>query len=393
MTIRPDRPDAPPPSPAALPTWFLTVVTIPIVIGILYFGQKFLIPVTMATLLLVLNLAIIDRLDKATLGGRSVPRWLAYLVATAAMFLGLVGFGYVASGQALAFQDALPRYAARLEGLKADISALVGADIVAAVESAVRTVDIQSVISGLATAAADMLGSVGLILLYLAFMLAERGKFAEKLPRLCSTPDEAARVAGMLASISVGVRQYMWINTLTSAMSGALAFVVLRLLGVDFAATLAMMVFLLNFIPSIGSFLAVLFPTLVALLQFESIAPAVIVVVAYGGGDAVIGNVVQPRLQGKTLNISTFVVILALTFWGLLWGGIGAFIAVPLTVVVMIVCSHVPGLRPFARLLSSDGFLPGENDNAAPGAARPDREAEADGLPGKPVSQSRGSRM
>jgi MFS family permease len=125
---------------------------------------------------------------------------------------------------------------------------------------------------------------------------------------------------------------------------------------------LALLVFLLNFIPSIGSFLAVLFPTTVALLQFESIVPALIVVAVYGGGDAIIGNIVQPRLQGKSLNLSTFVVMVALTFWSLMWGGIGAFIAVPLTVVIMIVCSEIPGLQPFARLLSSDGVLPKEQN-------------------------------
>ncbi|AXI49097.1 hypothetical protein C1J03_23540 (plasmid) [Sulfitobacter sp. SK012] len=120
--------------------------------------------------------------------------------------------------------------------------------------------------------------------------------------------------------------------------------------------------FLLNFIPSIGSFLAVVFPTIVALLQFETIIPALMVVGVYGGGDAIIGNVVQPRLQGKSLNLSTFVVMVALTFWSLMWGGIGAFIAVPLTVVIMIVCSETPGLQIFARLLSSDGILPKEQN-------------------------------
>ena len=99
-----------------------------------------------------------------------------------------------------------------------------------------------------------------------------------------------------------------------------------------------------------------------ALLQFETIIPALVVVGIYGGGDAIIGNVVQPRLQGKSLNLSTFVVMVALTFWSLMWGGIGAFIAVPLTVVIMIVCSEIPGLKTFARLLSSDGILPKEQN-------------------------------
>ena len=75
------------------------------------------------------------------------------------------------------------------------------------------------------------------------------------------------------------------------------------------------------------------------------------------------------EIYGKSLNLSPFMVIVALTFWGMLWGGVGAFMAVPLTVVIMVVCSHVPGLRPFARLLSRDGVLPGDHDGDVTPAA------------------------
>ena len=79
--------------------------------------------------------------------------------------------------------------------------------------------------------------------MYLAFTLAERGAFFEKLPRLCATPEDACQVHDIPKSISIGVRQDMWINTITSAVSAALTFVVLKVLGVDFALTLAMAVF------------------------------------------------------------------------------------------------------------------------------------------------------
>jgi predicted PurR-regulated permease PerM len=197
-------------------------------------------------------------------------------------------------------------------------------------------------------------------------MLVERGAFAEKLPRLCANPEDAARLRATLRSISDSVQQYMWINTVTSAISGVLAYIVLKLVGVDFAAFLALIVFLLNFIPNIGSVLAVLFPTLVAILQFDTVTSAVIMAVVYGSGDAIIGNVVQPAMQGKSLNLSTIMVMIALTFWGAMWGGVGAFMAVPLTMVTMIVCAEIPALRSVAILLSSDGVLPGENASDAP---------------------------
>lgn len=377
---QPSQPDRRPPSVAAVPVWFLTLVSLAIILGLLYLGRDFLVPLALATLLLILNMALIDRLDSASIAGRSIPRWLAYVGATALIFAALIGFGYGISQQAVAIEAAAPRYAARLAALRAEIEALIGADAVASVERAIQEADMEAWLTGFAASASGVLGNVGLILLYLAFMLAERGVFTEKLPRLFSSTEDATRVAGILNSISSGVRQYMWINTVTSAMSGALAYVVLKALGVDFAGTLALSVFALNFIPSIGSFLATLIPTLVALLQFDTITPALLVVVIYGGGDAIIGNVVQPRLQGKSLNLSTFVVMVALTFWGMMWGGVGAFMAVPLTVVIMIVCSEIPGLTSFARLLSSDGALLSE---VASDAATADTEEPA--LPGKPL--------
>lgn len=345
---------------STVPTWFLTIVSMPIIIGLLWFGRDFLIPLALATLLFILNIALIDRLNSATVFGRVVPRWAAYMLATLGLFISLFALGYVLSNQAVQFAEAGPRYAERVASLQSRFEAVVGPHWATEIENAIRSLDLGSWLTGFAASAAGAIGNIALVLLYVAFMLAERGAFAKKLPRLCATADNARRVEVTLKAISTGVIQYMWINTATSAMSATLAFIVLTALGVDFALPLAIMVFGLNFIPSIGSFLATFFPTVVALLQFESIIPALTIVVVYGGGDAFIGNVVQPKLQGKSLNLSTFVVMVALTFWSIMWGGIGAFIAVPLTVVIMIICSELPGLQPFARLLSSDGILPNE---------------------------------
>lgn len=360
-----------------VPTWFLTIVTVPILVGMLWFGRDFLIPLALAILLFILNMALIERLDTATIAGRSVPRAVAYIAATALVFGLIVAIGYSIANQAAAMSEATPRYAERLSELKAQLEGFLGTERVEAVKRSLEEVDIKGFLTDFAASAAGIIGNVVLVLLYLAFMLAERGAFTEKLPRLCKTEAQASQVEKILKSISIGVQQYMWINAVTSAMSATLSFVVLSALGVDFAITLALAVFLLNFIPSIGFILAVMVQTAMALLQFDTITPALIIFVVYGGGDAIIGNIVQPRMQGKSLNLSTFVVMMALTFWGLIWGGIGAFVAVPLTVVIMIICSHIPGLQPYARLLSSDGVLPGEQ--AAPTKPAPAHEPSISG--------------
>jgi predicted PurR-regulated permease PerM len=344
-----------------IPTWFLATATVPILLGLLYFGRDFLIPIALALLLFTLDVALIRRLESIRIGGWVPPQWVSYLIGISVLFVGLVLLAYVISGQLEAMKEAGPRFAARLNDLLAQAAGLFGDRQAASLTGSIEDIDLGAWISGLIDAVSGLLGVVSLVLVYLVFMLAERGAFAEKLPRLCTSPEEAARLSAILRSISESVQQYMWINTLTSAMSGALAYVVMKLVGVEFAAFLALFVFLVNFIPNIGSILAVILPTLVAVVQFDTLMPAVIVAVVYGGGDAIIGNVIQPAMQGKSLNLSTIMVMIALSFWSAMWGGVGAFMAVPLTMVTMIVCAEIPALRSVAILLSSDGVLPGDS--------------------------------
>ena len=140
-----------------------------------------------------------------------------------------------------------------------------------------------------------------------------------------------------------------------SFLTAGLCYVILLFYGVDFAEVWALLIFLLNFIPTIGSIIAVIIPALVALVQFDTVWTSVQLLALMGFVQFLIGNVVSPRYMGKTLNLSPFVVIVALTFWGTIWGIEGAFLSVPITASIAIICQYVPGWRWIAILLSSDG--------------------------------------
>ena len=354
---------------SAAPRWFHFVVTTAVLLGLIRLGREFLVPLVVAALLFSLGLAITERIGSLSIGGWKPPKWLAYSIGMAFVFLGFLAIGTAASSQADAISQAAPHYAERFQVLAAGTRDLLGSGIASALQRAVAGIDIGAWLSNLINAVSGALGNVILVLLYVAFMAAERGAFRDKLPRLCAGEAEADHLARILRSISTRVQNYVWINTLTSAMSATVAFVILKTIGVQFATTLALVIFLVNFIPNVGSIIGVAVMSLMALLQFDTITPFFIVLVVYGGADTIIASVVQPALQGKSLNLSPLMVMVSLAFWGFMWGSVGAFLAVPMTVATMIVCAEFPQLRPFAVLLSSDGRMPNADRGGGSGNA------------------------
>lgn len=342
-------------STSAFPNWFLVVVTVPVSVSILYFGRDFLIPLAIALLLFILTSAFVDRIDRTSIAGWTPPRWLAHLVAIAAVLLGLSTLAVIISNEAEEFAGSLPAYSERFAAMLARIEEVLGKNIVAALERSINEINAGNWLAGLANEASGFLASFMLVMLYLLFLFADRNAFAKKLPLIANDEETAQRFSAIVDSISNNVKQYMWINAVTSAMSGTVAYLIFWSVGLDFAAALALIVFLVGFIPNIGAFVGIALPSMLALLQFDNLTPFFIILFGYGAADQFIANVIQPSMQGKSLNLSIFMVMLSLSFWTMVWGGVGAFLAVPMMVIAIIVCAEIKPLRPIAILLSGDG--------------------------------------
>lgn len=335
----------------------MTLITMTIVSAALWVGRDFLVPLATTGLLFILFSALVDKFKQVRVLDRVMPGWLAHLLSAATVIGAIFLFGLVVSSSADELQDAFPRYQERLSVLADQIEVFVGPTLVEAASGAIEEADIGGWAAAAASEFASALSTFGLVALYLAFLMAERGAWVEKLPRLAETEAETQRTRKVIARTSNGVKQYMWVNAVTSAMSGAVAFVIFSWVGLDFAPLLALIVFAAGFIPNIGAFIGVAVPSLVALIQFDSMTPFLIVLFGYGLADQFIANVIQPSMQGRTLNLSTFMVMVSLTFWATIWGGMGAFLAVPMMVVTMVVCAEIPSARWIAVLFSSDGLL------------------------------------
>src|SRR5262249_47633220 len=144
------------------------------------------------------------------------------------------------------------------------------------------------------------------------------------------------------ASINHSMGQYLWVQTVASAITTLLTYISLRIVGLDNALFWSFLIFFLNYIPTVGSIVAVVLPTAFALVQFQTLGPIAGVAAGVGVWQFVIGNFLMPRMTGESLNLSAVVVLLALAIWGAIWGIPGAFLASPITVMLMIVLAQFP---------------------------------------------------
>ncbi|MCI0460594.1 MAG: AI-2E family transporter [Gemmataceae bacterium] len=195
------------------------------------------------------------------------------------------------------------------------------------------------------------LGQAFVVLIYLAFLLAERGGLARRVVEGYGA--RAPRIMGVTDRINASIEQYIAVKAWMSVLAGVLTTIVLLLFGVDYAALWGVITFAFNFIPYLGSMIAVVLPVLLSLVQYENLwytlaLLAVLLVIQNG-----IGYYIEPRMAGARLDLSPLVIILSLAFWGSLWGIVGMILAVPLVVVIKTILENIPQTRPLAMLLSN----------------------------------------
>ncbi|MDP3738364.1 MAG: AI-2E family transporter [Hyphomonadaceae bacterium] len=220
-----------------------------------------------------------------------------------------------------------------------------------------------------ANSVSGLVGDIVLILIYVAFLYVTAHTFSRKLDRVFRRPRDRERARLIGAEIRRTMEQYLWVQTALSIITTVLTYITLLILGLDNALFWAVVIFVLNYIPTIGSIIASVLPALFAVVQppenwpawmpNDSLACAAIVFLGISVWQFVIGNFVSPRMTSNSLNLSALVVLLSLAVWGALWGPAGMFLSAPLTVLVMIVLAQIPGARWIAVLMSADGN-PGE---------------------------------
>ncbi len=338
----------------------IVTVAVGVIFAGLILGKSWLIPLVLAILIWNLLEAVIANISKISIGDLFMPRWIGLIIAIAIVSLSFLVIIQILLSQGEAINKAWPNYVDRFQTILSGLLNWIGHDATATVQKLIDRMDFLSQLPNLLGSMQSILATVGLIVIYVAFLLAERGFGDRKFKALFTKEEDAKRFGEILKTISNSIRRYIWIKTIMSLVTAALSYALLKYVTVDFPETWALLIMILNYIPTIGSIIGVIFPSILALVQFDTFGPFLTIVVGLTTIQMLVGNIIDPMFMGRSLNISSFTIMATLTLWGLMWGVLGMFLAVPITVVVMIITANIPSWRWFAILLSKDGRI-GEN--------------------------------
>lgn len=328
-------------------------------IYLLVVGQGILVPLVLAIFITYLIGALAHGLQKISFGSWHLPRRLALTLSIFIFLLFIAGLVQLVAGNVNAITEAAPEYQNKLQGLLDDVRGTaerwLGMELTIAELN--ENINFQAVVLRLVGALQSVASNTFQIFLYVAFLLLEAQTFDRKIKAFASTPEREAAIQATLEAIGRNTETYVWIKTVMSLLVGGISYVILWLAGVDFAAFWALLIYLLNYIPYIGSVVAVTFPVVLSMLQFASAPLTVAILLGLMGAQVLVGNVIEPRVTGRSLNLSPVIIVLALSVWGSIWGVIGMLLSVPIMVMAMIIMAQFPKTRPVAILMSQSGEI------------------------------------
>jgi len=336
---------------AGAKTVLMLAATTVVVYG-LHESRGLLVPLVTAGFITVVSLPIV-----VWLTDRGFPRWVAVVVAVLVDLAVLFGFGGLVGGSLGEFYERVPVYQERLTQLSTDAAIWMdhqGFDIDPdTVARGVDQVGVMDLVADLFQRVWALGSKALLVALLVLFMLVEVGPWRTKMAYVLHKPTlDLPRFARAAREVQTYLVVKSGLSVVTGGLCGGWVFIC----GVDFPLLWGLLAFFLNYIPTLGMFIATIPPVVVALIQFGP-GSAILVLAGYLVINFTLGNFVEPRIMGRALGLSPLVVFLSMVFWGLLWGPIGALVAVPLTMVIKILLASTEDLRWAAVLLGSSEWL------------------------------------
>lgn len=223
--------------------------------------------------------------------------------------------------------------------------------------------DLPQIASYIGSSLAGLATSTGMVIIYLIFMFIEQNSFGKKIDALPIAKPKAKKLRYILNSIDENMKKYLFTKTAISAATGITSYILLKMIGLEYASVWGFILFLLNYIPTIGSILACILPIAYALITHDTWQIPVFTTIALVFVETLFGNILDPKFTGKTLNISSLAILINLVFWGMIWGPAGMFFSVPILVALYVTTAQFESTRWIATLLSANGHIPDETQS------------------------------
>ncbi len=306
-----------------------------------------------SSLLLALFISIICARPINWLQNKKVPQSLAIFI----VFIGIIGvfffFGELISQSLSSFSKNAPTYEQNLKQMEWGVTSFFNEKGISISFDKISELFDPSKLMGLTAGVLSQLGgfmgNTLTIIFLVLFLLMEVDSIDVKVKAISNGKAKSISYLGVIGS---SIRHYLSIKTLTSFITGLLVWIGLFIMGVDYAILWALIAFLLNYIPTFGSIIAAVPAVLFALIQF-GLGGALGVAIIFVAVNMIIGNVVEPRMMGKGLGLSTFIVFFSLLFWGFILGTVGMFLSVPITMAIKIMLEQSPKTRGIAIFLGT----------------------------------------
>jgi AI-2 transport protein TqsA len=290
-----------------------------------------------------------------------IPKTVIIIGLLLVIFICLFLFGLLIFNGTSSFIDDFPAYSEKITQLFKNVLASLKLPLLD-VKQYIANIDweksfnpaqITGLVSGTLGNFTNFIGNLLLVLLLLMFMLGEKVPMLTRIAQSLSKErgDELQRI---MAAINTRVQHYLFIKTLMSLATAVLAALILLIGRVDFIIFSALLIFFFNYIPTFGSLIGTIFPVLIAFLRYGFCLRLVLITVSLMVMQFVMGNVFEPQVMGRNLNLSPIVILLSLIFWGWLWGVVGMFLAVPITSSLKIIFENIPALKPLAAAMSGE---------------------------------------
>ena len=339
------------PSAATVSLIILTTIAVGYVLMI---GKDLLLPLVIAMLVFYILLSLTAWQEQFKVKGYKLPFALRAGVAIAVVTGTVITLFSLAGSSVYGIAQQAPQYQQQVNAWVDEANKLL-ANYDMDASMMFSSFNITNLIRSIANAVTGFAQYTTLVVIYTLFLALEYKSFQRKLKEMYPQKSSYKKAVGTLQNLYRDVGAYLKVKALMSGLTGVISFGILTAGGVPYAPFWGVVIFALNFIPTVGSILAILMVVPAVALNLGMTWSTLYVALALIATQVVIGNILDPRAMGRSLNLSPLVILLSLAFWGTIWGPIGALLCVPLMVVLNIILAQFEETRPLAIILSQDG--------------------------------------